>query len=140
MTERLFTWDPVKDRKNLRVLTKALTTRIILKDGRAVGVEYLKDGKTATIQAAREVLLCGGAFNSPHLLQVSGIGDRSLLQAHGIDIVYEDSAVGENLQDHIRPGMSFEAVDGLQDHELISPEDQRNLYGDHRTGPWAERA
>jgi choline dehydrogenase len=83
-------------RPNLRVETNALVSKVVFKDKRAVGVEY-QDGRTAT---AREVILCGGAFNSPQLLQLSGVGPRALLEKHGIPVVHDAPQVGERLQDH----------------------------------------
>jgi choline dehydrogenase len=83
-------------RPNLRVETNALVSKVVFKDKRAVGVEY-QDGRKAT---AREIILCGGAFNSPQLLQLSGVGPRALLEKHGIPVVHDAPQVGERLQDH----------------------------------------
>jgi choline dehydrogenase len=87
---------PVLKRPNLKVETNALVTRIVFEGKRAVGVEY-HGGRTAR---ANEVILCGGAFNSPQLLQLSGIGPRALLERHGIPLVHDSPQVGERLQDH----------------------------------------
>jgi len=95
---------PVLGRKNLTVETKALTTRIVIEDGRAVGVQYLKDGaggQAGEVRARKEVILCGGTVNSPQLLQLSGIGDRNYLAGFGIDLVHHLPGVGHNLQDHL---------------------------------------
>ncbi len=92
---------PVRDRPNLTIITKAHATRIRFEGKRAVGVEYSRSGKIEYVEANREVLLCGGAFNSPQLLQLSGIGNRDDLQQHGIEVVHDLPGVGENLQDHI---------------------------------------
>jgi len=91
---------PAEKRANLRVEVEALATRVVFEGGRAVGVEYRQRGATHTLRAAREVLLCGGAFNSPQLLQLSGVGPRALLERHGIAPVLDAPEVGENLQDH----------------------------------------
>jgi choline dehydrogenase len=91
---------PVMGRKNLVVETRALATRILIEDGRAVGVEFLQGGERRTARAAKEVILAGGAVNSPQLLQVSGIGPAALLAEHGIAVVADLPGVGENLQDH----------------------------------------
>lgn len=88
---------PVRQRANLTVKTKALARRIVLEDGRAVGVE-LRDG---TLRARREVILSAGAFGSPQLLLLSGIGPRAELAAHGIEVAHELPGVGQNLQDHL---------------------------------------
>jgi choline dehydrogenase len=87
---------PAWKRANLRVETDALVTKILFEGTRAVGVEY-QGGKTAR---AREIILCGGAFNSPQLLQLSGIGPGALLQEFGIKVIHDAPAVGEALQDH----------------------------------------
>jgi choline dehydrogenase len=91
---------PVRDRKNLDVETGAFATRIVVEGGRATGVTYRAHGREVTASAAREVLLCGGAVNSPHLLMVSGIGPAAHLQEHGVDVVADLAGVGQNLQDH----------------------------------------
>ena len=94
---------PVMARANLTVATEARTTRIVVEDGRATGVEYVV-GKRRTPQSARatgEVLLCAGAVQSPHILQLSGIGDPERLTAAGIAVTHALPGVGENLQDHL---------------------------------------
>ena len=91
---------PAMNRPNLRVETRALTTRVIFDGKRAVGIEFTQNGERKTARASREVILSGGAINSPQLLQLSGIGPASLLNAHGIPVVQDLPGVGENLQDH----------------------------------------
>jgi len=91
---------PVLSRPNLTTLTGALTTRIRFEGKRAVGVEYLRRGKIVRVDAGR-VICCGGAINSPQLLQLSGIGDAGRLRALGIEVVADLPGVGENLQDHL---------------------------------------
>ena len=91
---------PVLKRPNLRLVTRALTTRIIFDGNRAVGVAYEKAGR-AHVARAGEVICCGGAINTPQLLQVSGVGPADLLTRHGIDVVADVPAVGANLQDHL---------------------------------------
>ena len=91
---------PVLSRPNLRLITRALTTRVLFDGTRAVGVEYVKGGRTRTARAG-EVICCGGAINSPQLLQISGVGPADLLRRHGIDVVADVPAVGANLQDHL---------------------------------------
>ena len=92
---------PAMERPNLRVEIRALTHRVLMEGKRAVGVEYSQNGVMHQARARREVLLCGGAINSPQLLQLSGIGPGALLQQLGIDVVHDLPGVGENLQDHI---------------------------------------
>ena len=91
---------PAERRPNLTVLTGALATRILFEGTRGVGVEYRHNGALTQARAAREVLLAAGAFNSPQLLQLSGVASRALLEAHGLPVVAELPAVGEDLQDH----------------------------------------
>jgi len=91
---------PVMGRKNLTVRTLALTTRILFDGRRAVGVEYSRGRRKHSV-AAGEVILCGGAINSPQLLQLSGVGNAADLKVLGIDVVADVPGVGENLQDHL---------------------------------------
>ncbi len=91
---------PAEKRANLMIEINALATRIIFDGKKAVAVEYRRNGKTFTAQASREVIVAGGAFNSPQLLQLSGVGPRALLERHGIPVVHDSPGVGEALQDH----------------------------------------
>jgi choline dehydrogenase len=91
---------PVMERPNLRVETDALATRVLFDGKRAVGIEYIQRGEQKQARAAAEVILAGGAINSPQLLQLSGIGPADLLREHGIDVVADLPGVGGNLQDH----------------------------------------
>jgi choline dehydrogenase len=90
---------PAGKRPNLRVEVNAHATRIAFSGKRATGVEYRQDGRLCSVTASREIILAGGAFNSPQLLQLSGIGPSALLAQHGIPVVHELPA-GEALQDH----------------------------------------
>ncbi|MEM7207789.1 MAG: GMC family oxidoreductase N-terminal domain-containing protein [Pseudomonadota bacterium] len=91
---------PAMRRKNLRVETNALVETIDFRDRKATGVSYLKDRERFSINARREVILCGGVFNSPQLLQLSGIGSAHFLNQFGISVVHDLPGVGENLRDH----------------------------------------
>ena len=91
---------PALGRSNLRVETRALTTRVLFDGKAAVGVEYRQGGALKVAKASREVILCGGAVNSPQLLQLSGVGPAALLSEHGVPVVVDARGVGENLQDH----------------------------------------
>ncbi|GIL37666.1 choline dehydrogenase [Phycicoccus sp. DTK01] len=91
---------PVIDRPNLHVRTLAMTTKVLFEGTRAVGVEYLAFGRRHTVRAG-EVILSGGAINTPQLLQLSGVGDPELLRPLGIDVVSGLRGVGEHLQDHL---------------------------------------
>ena len=92
---------PNLGRQNLTVFTSAHTTRVLLEGKRAVGVEFKQNGEIKQLQAKREVLLCAGAFQSPQILMLSGIGPAAELQKHGIPLVHDLPGVGENLHDHI---------------------------------------
>jgi choline dehydrogenase-like flavoprotein len=92
----------IRQRPNLTIITRALASRVLFDGQRAVGVAYLdRDGRTVELQARREVLLSGGAINSPQLLLLSGVGPRAELEKHGIAMVRELPGVGQNLQDHL---------------------------------------
>ena len=103
---------PVMSRSNLRVETRALARRVTMQGRRATGVEYTKDGRVIMASARREVILAGGAINSPQLLQLSGIGDGQLLQSLGVATVHDLPGVGENLQDHYVVGATYRLKTG----------------------------
>jgi len=104
---------PALGRPNLTVITDALATRIEFAGRRAVAVHYARGGQPARVEAAREILLCGGAINSPHLLLLSGVGPRDELERHGIPLVRELPGVGRNLQDHLDISVVHRAKDRL---------------------------
>ncbi|MEP7351477.1 MAG: GMC family oxidoreductase N-terminal domain-containing protein, partial [Sphingorhabdus sp.] len=103
---------PVASRKNLRVETGALVTRVIIENGRATGVEFTRNGEIVRVNANAEVILCGGSINSPVLLERSGIGDGQRLQDLGIPVAADRREVGENLQDHYLMAVSARLKDG----------------------------
>ena len=105
---------PAEKRPNLRVLTGALAERVLIESGRAVGVAFTLNGEAAEARTAGEVILSGGAFNSPHLLELSGIGDPVRLQELGITPLVENKGVGENLQDHFMHALSFRLKPGVR--------------------------
>ena len=92
---------PAQSRANLTIVTKAQATRVLVDKGRAVGIEYARRGKRHTAGAEREVLLAGGAINSPQLLLLSGIGPAEELRAMRIPVALDLPGVGKNLQDHL---------------------------------------
>jgi choline dehydrogenase len=97
---------PIKRRKNLRVITQAHVIRILFEEcgdgqNRASGVEYICKGKKQMLTASKEVIISGGAINSPQLLQLSGVGNANLLRKRGIDMQQDVKAVGQHLQDHL---------------------------------------
>ena len=93
--------DPARRRPNLAVRTRALTHRVRFEGTRATGVDYVHAGRPVAVRAEREVILAGGAINSPQLLMLSGIGDADQLGAHGLPVVAHLPGVGANLQDHL---------------------------------------
>jgi len=93
---------PVLHRENLTVVTGALVARLVFDGRKAVGVDYLKDAASVAVKADREIILCGGAINTPQLLQLSGVGPAPLLREHGIAVVLDQPGVGEHLQDHFQ--------------------------------------
>jgi choline dehydrogenase len=97
---RAFTY-PYLDRPNLTLLTGTHVTRVVVERGRAVGVEAIHDGKPLRLDAAREVVLSLGAFQTPAVLMRSGIGEEAELRRHGIPVVQHLPGVGRNLQDHV---------------------------------------
>ena len=102
---------PVMKRPNLTVITGAHATRIIFDGKRAAGVSYRKKGQDKQVTAKRELILCGGSFNSPQLLQLSGVGRPEDIQPHGIDMVHELPGVGQNLQDHLDFTLAYKTKD-----------------------------
>jgi choline dehydrogenase len=100
---------PAMRRKNLDVRTGALAHRLVIENHRAVAVEYEAEGTLQRVRATREIVLCGGAFNSPQVLLLSGIGPAEDLAAAGVKAVHDLPGVGKNLQDHQSVGVVFEA-------------------------------
>lgn len=105
--------EPAMRRPNLTVLSQALTTRIVMQGRRAMGVCYRRRGRDSEVRARREVLLCGGAINSPQLLMLSGIGPGEHLQAMGIPVQHDLPGVGANLQDHAIVPMTWKLRPGV---------------------------
>ena len=109
---------PAKSRNNLTVETHALVSRIGFDGERASTVHYNRRGVPQSATAAKEIVLCGGAINSPQLLELSGIGDAELLKKHGISVQKHLPGVGENLQDHLLTAMVY----GCPDADSINRE------------------
>jgi choline dehydrogenase len=125
---------PARGRPNLTVLTGAQATRVLFDGHRATGVAYLQRGHVRTVQAEREVLLAGGAINSPQLLLLSGVGPADHLRAQGISPVLDLPGVGQNLQDHLAVVATYACTRPLS---LASAERLPNLlaYLLFRRGP-----
>jgi choline dehydrogenase-like flavoprotein len=112
---------PVKDRPNLTVATGAHVRRVVLEGDRAVGVEYDSDGSTTTARAAREVLVSAGAFNSPQILMLSGIGPGEHLREVGVEPLVESPDVGGHLADHPMCTVTYECRDAITLHDATNP-------------------
>ena len=107
-------------RPNLKVVTNALASRILFEGRRAVGVEYRRGDTVHTAHAGREVILAGGAFNSPQLLQLSGVGPAALLQSLGIGVVADMPGVGADLQDHLQVRMQYRCTEPITMNDVIN--------------------
>lgn len=115
---------PALRRPNLFLRTSALTTRVLFEgteSPRAVGVEVVQHGERLQLMASREVILCGGAINSPQLLQLSGVGDPALLEPLGIPVVAPLKGVGENLQDHLETYVQYACKEPITLYSAVNP-------------------
>ena len=100
--------EPVKNRKNLRVISKCEVSKIILKNKKAKGVKVFRNGKSEEIYVNREIILSSGSIGSPKILELSGIGNPNILSKLGIDTEVESKNIGENLQDHLQLRVIYE--------------------------------
>lgn len=129
---------PNLGRQNLKVLTEAMATKVILDGNTATGVEFTHDGKKHQIKA-KEVILSGGVINSPQLLELSGIGDPEVLKAAGVDCVVENKRVGANFQDHVLGGMLYDLADGVQSMDAMHGDEfaakAKEQYEKYHNGP-----
>jgi choline dehydrogenase len=107
MSAKIAYLSPIKSRKNLTIITDSLVTRLLFEGKQCVGAEVKNKNKIIQYSAAKEVILCGGAINSPQVLELSGIGDRSILESKGIELIHELKGVGENLRDHLAPRLVY---------------------------------
>ena len=112
---------PALSRTNLRLINEALVTRVVIKDGRATGVEFTHQGNQFTVHAAKEVLLCAGAIKSPQLLMLSGIGPSEHLQEFGISPIHHLPGVGKNLQDHLSISVINQCLKPVTYHNVDNP-------------------
>ena len=104
---------PAMSRTNLTVVTGALAHRVLIEQGRAIGVEHGIGSDIQTVRAEREVLLCGGSYNSPQLLQLSGIGPADEIRQHAIPVIHDLPGVGKNLQEHILTFVQFKTKEAV---------------------------
>jgi choline dehydrogenase len=119
---------PASGRENLRVMSNTTVNRVIIENGAAVGIEGVEKGERHVVYCEREVILCAGAFNSPQLLMLSGVGDPDELRRHGITLKSASRQVGRNLENH--PGVNLQYATNYED-SLVS---QLNLLGQAKLG------
>ena len=99
---------PIRNRSNLKIMTKTHVTKILFSNRKVEGVEANCNGENKTFKAKREVILSGGAYNTPQLLMLSGIGSPEELKKHGIEVKIPLEGVGKNLQDHVAVNLTFQ--------------------------------
>jgi choline dehydrogenase len=126
---------PALDRPNLTVIPFAHATRLLFEGRRVVGVAYLHDGQLFEVRADREVVLCGGAINSPQLLLLSGIGPAAALEPLDIPVIADLPGVGQNLQDHLDIPVAYECTEPIS--LSVSYAAAELLYRYFRKGPLA---
>ena len=130
---------PALRRGQVRVETAALAQRVLFEGRRAIGVEYKQHGVTQVARARREVLVCSGAFNTPQLLQLSGIGPAALLQQHGIEILMDAPGVGNDLQDHMQVRIVMRCAQKITLNDIVNHPVRKAMmalqYAAFRTGP-----
>jgi len=128
-----------KSRENLHIETSALAQRILFEGRRADAVEYRKAGALRTARARKEILISGGAYNSPQLLQLSGVGPAELLRKHGIDVVLDAPGVGHDLQDHMQVRVVMRCAKSITLNDVVNHPVRRILagarYAAFRKGP-----
>ena len=133
---------PAMKRPNLQVVTGAMVTRLVFMGRHAAGVRFQREGgEEETIRARREVILCGGAVNTPQLLMLSGVGPAAHLRSFGIEIVQDAPGVGQNLQDHLKVGFAYRCREKITVNDVMQSR-LRMLragleYGLFRRGPLA---
>ncbi|HEU5272325.1 MAG TPA: choline dehydrogenase [Xanthobacteraceae bacterium] len=120
---------PARRRPNLEVVTRALASRILFSGRRAVGIAYRRNGTLHTARANAEVILAGGAFNSPQLMQLSGLGPADLLRQHGIDVVADMPGVGADLQDHLQVRFQYRCTEPITMNDVVHHWGHRTLAG-----------
>jgi choline dehydrogenase len=130
---------PAKSRGNLQVETSALAQRILFEGRHARAVEYRQQGRLRTARARKEILVSSGAYNSPQLLQLSGVGPADLLNKHGIDIVLDAPGVGNDLQDHMQVRLVTRCAQRITLNDIVNHPVRRIMagvqYAAFRKGP-----
>ena len=98
---------PIKTRKNLSIITNSLVTKLLFEGKKCIGLEVKNKNNLTKYTSSKEIILCGGAINSPQILELSGIGKRDILEEKSIPVIHELKGVGENLRDHIAPRIIY---------------------------------
>ncbi len=111
---------PATQRENVSLYSNARVLRILVENHRAIGVEYLRDGRVATALASAEVIVSAGAFQSPQILMLSGIGPADELSRHGISTQQDLPGVGQNLHDHLEAHVKHRCASGLSKNRMLS--------------------
>jgi choline dehydrogenase len=111
---------PARGRANLRIETDALAQRVTFEGRRARSIEYRQNGVARRARARREILLSSGAYNSPQLLQLSGVGPADLLKRHGIDVVLDAAGVGHDLQDHLQVRLVMRCAQKVTLNDIVA--------------------
>src|SRR5262249_32530167 len=132
---------PAKNRGNLHIETSALAQRIVFDGKRAKAVEYKQNGRLRTAPARKEMLVSGGAYNSPQLLRLSGVGPADLLKTHGINVVLDSPGVGNDLQDHLQVRIVTRCAQRITLNDVVNHPVRRVMAGVRwalaRSGPLA---
>ncbi|WP_220270416.1 GMC family oxidoreductase [Yoonia sediminilitoris] len=121
--------NPVKSRQNLQIITHAQVEKVVIEGKRATAVTYRdRSGSTQTITARKEIILSGGAINSPQILMLSGIGEADQLSENGIDVIQDLPGVGKNMQDHLQARLVYKCNEPTLNDEVSS------LFGQAKIG------
>jgi choline dehydrogenase-like flavoprotein len=132
---------PNINRPNLKVLTEAHVTKVLLENKTAKGVEFIYRGHKYQVPASREIILSAGVIQTPQILELSGIGDPSVLEKAGIQCIVENKDVGANFQDHVLGGLLYDLKPGIDSMDALRNEDflkaQQDAYETSKTGVYA---
>jgi choline dehydrogenase len=120
---------PARGRANLHVESSALATRILFEGRRAAGIEYRQNGSLRQARARGEVILSGGAFNSPQLMQLSGVGPADLLRQHGIGVIADMPGVGADLQDHFQVRFNYRCTEPITINDMMAKKHRQVMAG-----------
>jgi choline dehydrogenase len=120
---------PAKTRANLHIETDALAQRLLFEGRRVRAVEYRRNGRLCTARARKEIMVSSGAYNSPQLLQLSGVGPAELLKSHGIDVVLDAPGVGHDLQDHLQVRIVMKCAQPVTLNDVVNHPMRKAMAG-----------